>query len=93
MRSGIGADASLDLTIEFTITNAPNSAFNAINDYDITVVLSENATDSTGEYLEVFSSGSGSSVKDKVTVAISRIGYKDYNQRVGGIVPKVNSGI
>ena len=81
------------MTIEFTITNAPNSAFNAINNYDITVVLSENATATTGEYLEVFSSGSGASVRDKVTVGISTIGYKDYNQRVGGRVPKVNSGL
>jgi len=33
VRAGFGPDAELDLTLEFTITNSPNSAFNAINDY------------------------------------------------------------
>jgi len=94
VRSGIGADATLDLTLEFTITNAPNSAFNAIQDYQISVFLSENATATNAEYLKVSSLGSGSTVRENVNVGITQtLGYKDYNQKVGGIIPTVNSGI
>lgn len=94
MRNGIGANAALDLTLEFTITNSPNTAFDAINNYQIIVFLSQNEDSDESDYIRIQSIGSGSSLRDNVNVGTyPKVGWKALDTKVGQSIPIVNSGI
>ena len=94
IRNGFGAEADLDLTLQFTITNSPNPAFNAINDYQIIVFLSHNETSSASDYIKINSIGSRSSIRDNVNVATyPTTGWKDLDRKVGQTIPVVNAGL
>ena len=91
VRNGFSANADLDLTLGFTITNSPNSAFDAINNYQIIAFLSHNDTSTDSDFVKISSLGSGSSVRDVVSVAENtRQGWKDLSRKVGDAIPTVS---
>ena len=92
-RSGWHSFADLDLTLEVIITNSPNAAFDAINNYAVTIFLSQNDTAKDADYIRVTSSGSGSSVRDVVTVSsYTASGAASLNQKVGDRTPQITVG-